>query len=343
MGQRSSALHQYHLCRDLLDHELGIALTPETEALAQAVRAGEIESAEGKRTEETHQESVAAETQYVRSGDIHLAYQVVGRGRNLVFVPGFMGHLDSQWEEPNQAAFFKRLSSLRRLIRYDKRGTGLSDRDALSTSLEERVNDLRTVLDAVVAPKTAMIGLSEGGALSLAFAAAYPERVDALVLWNSFATISKSEDHPWAMTWEQLEQQRALALETWGKGEIVNLFAADSAADVGFSAWWSRFERLSMSPGTAAQNLQWIYKIDVRSLLPMIQVPTLVICSREDILVPPDSSHYLAKRIPGAQLVERPGRDHFSWRDPEVANIIEEFLTGAESGRKSEPVLALKH
>jgi pimeloyl-ACP methyl ester carboxylesterase len=179
------------------------------------------------------------EVRYTRSGEVHIAYQIVGQGlRNLVFVPGFLAHLDFQWEEPSQATFFRRLASFRLLIRFDKRGTGLSDRDISVPTLEDRVDDLLAFMGEAEVRSAALMGLSEGGPLSVAFAAMNPKRVEALVLWNSYATLLRCDDHPWGYTPEEIEHFMTLWHQIWGRGEQVNLFAADAAAvDPSFCSW----------------------------------------------------------------------------------------------------------
>jgi pimeloyl-ACP methyl ester carboxylesterase len=280
------------------------------------------------------------QVEYARSGEIHIAYQVTGRGsRNIVFVPGFLAHLEFQLEEPSQAAFFRRLASLGRLIRFDKRGCGLSDRDASSPTLEERADDLRAVMDQAGALRATLIGLSEGGPLSLAFAAAFPERVEGVVLLNSFAKMGLCDEQPWGTTDEEFELMGSLVQHGWGQGQMVNVFAADAASDAAFCSWWTRFERLAMSPGAAAQGLKWIMGIDVRTVLPLVQTPTLVVCLTGDASISSDHSRYLSERIDGAKLIELPGRDHFPWRATGVLDAIEEFLTGARGTGEAQRVL----
>jgi pimeloyl-ACP methyl ester carboxylesterase len=281
------------------------------------------------------------ETRYARCGNLHVAYQVVGAGPpDLVFVPGVLSHLEHQWDEPLQAAFFRRLASFSRLIRFDKRGAGLSDRVERVPTIEERMDDVRAVMDAAGSERAAILGLSEGGPMGIVFAATYPDRTSKLILWNTFARMA------WAPgTAEERRQQIVDATlrqfeEEWGTGSLVGLFVPSAAADRSFRDWWGRFERLSMSPGAAVEGMRVNFEIDVRDILPSVRVPTLVIRNDGDIL-PRKASRYLADQIPDAHYVDLPGRDHFAWREEDgVTQEIQEFLTGERSAPETERTLA---
>ena len=281
------------------------------------------------------------ETRYARCGNLHIAYQVVGEGPpDLVFVPGVASHLEHQWDEPLQAAFFHRLASFSRLIRFDKRGAGLSDRAERMPAIEERMDDVRAVMDAVGSERAAILGLSEGGPMGIVFAATHPDRTSQLILWNTFARLG------WAPgTFEERRQQiREARLrqyeEGWGTGSLIGRFVPSAAADPNFRDWWGRFERLSMSPGAAVEAMRVNFEIDVRDILPSVRVPTLVIRNEGDH-VPREGQRYLADQIPGARYVELPGSDHFAWREEDgVTQEIQEFLTGERTVPEIERILA---
>lgn len=286
--------------------------------------------------------SAGPETRYAKSGDVHVAYQVVGDGPlDLIFAPGFASHLEYQWEEPLQARFFSRLASFARLIRFDKRGTGLSDPVPSMPTFEERIDDLRAVMDAAGSERATLIGLSEGGAFCTLFAAAHPERVGALVLLGAFARLEHAEDFPAGADPEALDQFAALLDSAWGSGIFDNLFTTSLADDPRFHEWWTRFERLALSPGTATSLFRIYRAIDIRSVLPVIRVPTLVLQAIGDPLAQVDHGRYLAEHIPGARLVEFAGQDHYPWREGElIAGEVEEFLTGERTGIEPDRVLA---
>ena len=266
------------------------------------------------------------ETQYARSGEVHIAYQVLGDGPlDLVFVPGFVSHLEFQWEEPMQARFFRRLASFSRLIRFDKRGSGLSDR-VKTGNLEERMDDVRAVMDAVGSERAALLGLSEGGPLSLAFAATYPKRTSALILWNT-CQVTAGSGLPCGIEPENIDQFIEAIKGQWGTGAFVSFFVASAADDEGFRNWWTRCERLAMSPGAALDGMRWVVEIDARHVLPVIRVPTLVLHATADSVISPDHGRYMAQRIGGARYVELPGEDHFAWTTGDaVTDEVEEFL-----------------
>ncbi|MDX8453166.1 alpha/beta fold hydrolase [Mesorhizobium sp. VK9D] len=280
------------------------------------------------------------ETRYARSGDVRIAYQVVGQGSfDLVFVPGFISNLDLHWEDEGYSRLLKRLSAFSRLILFDKRGTGLSDRvDAHHLpSLETRMDDVRAVMDAAGSGRAAVLGASEGAPMAMLFAATYPERTRALVLYGGYANF-----HKWVMPPERLEAFIETAETSWGTGATLPNFAPGRVDDTHFSQWWARFERLSASPTAAAALARMNADIDVRNILGTISVPTFLIHRRNDARVDPDASRFLARKIAGARLVEISGRDHPIWTGDvdRVADLIEEFLTGEPAVADVERVLA---
>ena len=278
------------------------------------------------------------ETRYAKSGDIHIAYQVIGNGPlNLVFVPGFVSHIDWLWEEPACARFFTELASFARLILFDKRGTGLSDRTLQMPTLEQRMDDVRAVLDTIGVEQAAIIGVSEGGPMSMLFAATYPERTAALVLWGTFA-----ESSTWVATPERLEHILDFVDKAWGTGKSLRSIAPSVADDERFRNWWGRYERLAASPGAAMALIRMNSEIDVRSVLPAVHVPTLVLHRLEDVFIDVSAGRYVAEHIPGAKFVGLSGRDHIAWLGDSdaVLNEIEEFLTGVRHAPERDRVLA---
>ena len=284
------------------------------------------------------QAMVLPETRYTKSGDVHIAYQVVGSGPlDLVFVPGFVSNLEHAWEDPGAAHFLNRLASFSRLIRFDKRGTGLSDRMSGIPTLEERMDDVRAVMDAVGSRRAAVLGISEGGAMSVLFAATYPERVQALVLYGTYGHFSS-----WVLPPERLGPFLDLVERTWGTGETVRVFAPSRAQDERFRQWWARFERSGASPSAVIALMRMNSEIDIRQVLPAISVPTLVLHRTGDSRVNVEAGRYLGAHIPGAKFVELPGNDHAAWvGDTEsITSEIEEFLTGSRATAEPERVLA---
>jgi pimeloyl-ACP methyl ester carboxylesterase/class 3 adenylate cyclase len=281
------------------------------------------------------------QTHYAKSGDINIAYQVVGDGPfDLVFVPGFVSHLDLQWADPRIARFLEKLASFSRLILFDKRGTGLSDPVAAPAPLEERIDDVRAVLDAAGSERAALFGLSEGGPMSILFAATYPERTHSLILCGTFASGTLDPDeNPGGQRWID-EYNRVMALsENWGEGRTLAAFApsADSEQDrIGRGI----FERSAASPLMVRMLFEMLAETDVRDLLPSIRVPTLVL-HREEEFIPVESAHHLAEHIPGARLVVLPGADHIPFYGDAAgyAEEIEEFLTGARHAPPPDRVL----
>lgn len=285
------------------------------------------------------------ETRYARSGDVYIAYQVVGDGpRDLVFIPPFVSHIELYWEEPALAQFLHRLASFSRLILFDKRGTGLSDRvsnDALPT-LEQRMDDVRSVLDAVGSREAALLGPSEGGPMAALFAATYPRRTRALILYGTFASTIRDADYPWTMdavTRRRLIEEMPL---TWGRGTYVDLLAPSLAHDQRFRAWWARLERMGASPSAAMALRAMNGQIDLRPVLSAIHVPTLVLHRAGDRDSSIEEGRYLASRIPGARFVELAGEDHLPWVGDQDAVLgeVEEFLTGARHDPEIDRVLA---
>jgi len=279
------------------------------------------------------------ETRYARSGDVRIAYQVVGDGSlDLVFVPGFVSNIDMFWETA-LAQFFSRLASFSRLILFDKRGTGLSDRDVGIATLEERMDDVRAVMDAAGSKSAALFGFSEGGAMSLLFAATYPQRTRALVLYGSFARsrLNLSDDF--------FNERIALVDRVWGSGEVyLSLVTASEKVDDSLRRLLARFERQSASPSAVATTIRMNREIDVSAVLPSIHIPTLIMHRVGDRTVLVELGRYLSDNIPGARYIELPGDNHVPLLEPEmfdrIADETQEFLTGSRGEVEIDRVLA---
>jgi pimeloyl-ACP methyl ester carboxylesterase len=254
------------------------------------------------------------ETRYAYSGDVSIAYQVLGEGPiDLLIVPGFISHLEQAWEDPSYARFTRNLASFSRLIQFDKRGTGLSDRLTAIPTLEERADDVRTVMDAAGSKRAALFGISEGGPMSIAFAATYPERVSELILYGSIAKGAWAPDYPWGtkLTPEAEDWLEGWRRE-WGGPYNINVWAPSAAHDPRFRQWWAKYLRLGASPSAVINLFKMNTQIDVRSILPAVRVPTLVLHRSGDRAVDVAEGRYLAEHIPGAKFIELSGEDHRS-------------------------------
>jgi class 3 adenylate cyclase len=284
-------------------------------------------------------------TQYAKSGDLSIAYQVIGDGPlDLVLVPGWVSNIELFWEEPSCAHFLRRLSSFARLIFFDKRGTGMSDRLSVTElpMLEERMDDVRAVMDAVGSERAALYGYSEGGPMCALFAATYPERTLAVIADGSFARRIRTADYPWGITEDQYDRFLEEIKVGWGGPVGLAARAPSMVDDQQFSGWWARFLRMSASPAAVLALTRMNLEIDIRHILPAIRVPTLFLHRAGDQTVPAGGSRYMASQIPGGKYVELPGMDHLPWVGPAAATLdeIEEFLTGARPITEPDRVLA---
>jgi class 3 adenylate cyclase len=278
---------------------------------------------------------------YARSDNVNIAYQVIGDGPfDLVLVPGFISHLDLDWDEPRSAYFLRRLASFSRLIRFDKRGTGLSDRPGGLPDLETRMDDVRAVLDAARSERAVLFGYSEGGPMSVLFAGTYPERTSALVLYGTYAKRRDPDnDYPWAPTWAERQTYADETERTWDSDAEMSKMSP--GADEAMSRWWAERARAAASPGAARDLILMNSQIDIRSLLPSIRVPTLVLHRRDDHDSRVEEGQYIAERIPGARFVELLGEDHLPWVDADqILDVVEEFLTGVPRAPEPDRVLA---
>jgi len=276
---------------------------------------------------------------YAKSGDVHIAYRVFGQGStDLVIFPGFISHLDLWWEEPILARWLARLAESVRVIMFDKRGTGLSDRVGRQPGMDERMDDARAVMDAAGVARAAIFGISEGGSFASLFAATHPERCQALALYGAFARFSS-----WFPSPEVLQQFFSYVDNAWGSGASLSRFAPSVAGNKRHRDWWGRFERLGASPAACIEIMRMNGEIDITNILPSIHVPTLVIHRTGDETVNVAGGRELAKHIPGARLVELPGVDHLFYigdNADEILDLIVEFLTGSKSVPVLDRVLA---
>jgi pimeloyl-ACP methyl ester carboxylesterase/DNA-binding winged helix-turn-helix (wHTH) protein len=285
------------------------------------------------------------ETMYARSGEVNIAYQTLGDAPlDLVFVMGWVSHLEYFWREPSFARFLMRLASFSRLILFDKRGTGLSDRVPINKlpTLEQRMDDVRAVMDAVGSERAALCGVSEGGPMCSLFAATYPEKTRALVMMGTYAKRIRDADYPWAPTTEERGHFFEEIRRDWGGPVGVEERAPSVAHDPRFREWWATYLRMGASPGAALALTQMNAEIDVRHVLPSVRVPTLVIHRTDDQCLKVEEGRYVAQRIPGARYVELPGRDHlpFVGDQDSILDEVEEFLTGACHSPEPDRVLA---
>ncbi len=279
------------------------------------------------------------DTRYARSGDLHIAYQVFGEGPvDLVLVPGFISNVEETWENPSAARWLERLGRFARVIAFDKRGTGLSDRAGSVPSLDERMDDARAVMDAAHSERAVLLGISEGGSLAALFAASLPDRCSSLILYGAFAAFSG-----WYPTEEKLAAFYRYVDEKWGTGESVRKYAPSMADDAGFRKIWARHERVGATPAAAKALMRMNEEIDISGVLNAIHVPTLVIHRTDDAAVGIEDGRFLAQHISGARLAEFAGADHLPYIGENAADIadeIQEFVTGSRPAVEVDRILA---
>jgi class 3 adenylate cyclase len=269
---------------------------------------------------------------YAKSRGLSVAYAVIGEGPlDLVVVPGLVSHVEAAFDQPALERTLRRLASFARVITFDKPGTGLSDPVDGAPTLEERMEDLAAVLDAVNADRPALLGVSEGAPMCALFAATYPARTRALIMYGCYARGTADDDYPWAPEPVQVELACELIDAEWGHGALLDLYAPSVAGDPAFARWWARYQRLAASPAMAKAVVRLAAEIDIRDVLPAVAVPTLVVHRRRDGLWPVEGARYVADKIPGARLVELDGVDHamFVGDTDALLGEIETFLTGA--------------
>lgn len=283
------------------------------------------------------------ETKYAESDGLHIAYQVIGNAPvDLIFTPAWTSNVEWYWQDPGVARFFERLASFCRLILFDKRGTGLSDPVIQTSTFEQRLDDIRAVMDAVGSDKAVIFGYSEGGPMSILFAATYPERVSSLVLCGAVAKGVASKDYPWPPKFRSISDKTKQLWEPKTAKNSLYMFAPSVAGDEHIRQWWATNIRLGVSPAAGIDIIKMFHDSDVRQALPIINVPTLVLQRTGDLIAVVEEGRYLADHIPEAKYVELPGTDHLVWwEDSEsVLEEIEEFLTGKRGVIQHDRMLA---
>jgi len=281
---------------------------------------------------------------YAKSGDLNIAYIVEGEGQALdvVWVPPWVSQVEYLWSEDSLRRVMDRLTTFARVITFDRRGSGLSDPLSGAPTLEEQMDDVIAVMDAAGSERAAIAGTLEGGPMAAMFAATHPDRVEALVLYSTFARATWAPDYEWAWSAEERNAHMAQLVEHWGEGYVAGSVAPSSWEDPSFREWAGRLERLAASPSTIKRIFDLIGEFDVRDVLPSIRVPTLVMHRRDDSFIKIEHSRYIASRIPQARFVELEGTDNmFSVGDTEsVLGEVEEFLTGERHSREPDRMLA---
>jgi pimeloyl-ACP methyl ester carboxylesterase len=283
------------------------------------------------------------QTRYTKSGEVNIAYQVVGEGpTDLVLVPGWLSNIEVFWEHPSVAGFLNRLASFCRLILFDKRGTGLSDRVANMPSIETRMDDVRAVMDAANSERAVLFGYSEGGPMCAVFAATYPSRAAGLIMHGSYARRIRAADYPWGTDPAEWERFIETCLRDWGGPVGLDQRVPTMMHDEGFRQWWARYLRMGASPAGAADIMRMNAQIDVRHVLPSIRVPTLILHTTGDRGTPVEASRFLARHILGAKLVEMPGIDHVPYGDTAAHALteVEAFVRALPKEAEPDRVLA---
>jgi DNA-binding SARP family transcriptional activator/pimeloyl-ACP methyl ester carboxylesterase len=340
-GRQADALAVYHDARRVLEDELGIQPSETLRDLERRILQHDptLDMPAQRETQRVEPIRVPVRrpvVRYARSGELNIAYQVVGDGPiDVVLVSGFVSHLEKDWEEPRYAHFLERLASISRLILFDKRGTGLSDRPRDLPDLETRMDDVRAVMDAAGSERAVLFGHSEGAPMALLFSATYPDRARALMLFGAYAKrLDPDGDYPWAPTREARAAYADDVERDWGFESDMKLMCP--SADEAMARWWGERCRAAASPGAVKALIEMNSLIDVRALLPAIHVPTLVVHRGTDFDVKVEEGRYISERIEGARFVELPGADHFVAVDAgQVLDVVEPFL--AECGAAALP------
>ena len=307
-GRQADALSAYRELRTILAEQLGIEPGPELRELEARILRQDARFDYRPARQTDGDDKARPETRYVESGGVHIAYQVLGRGeRDIVCVPGALSHLDLLWEDPETAGFFHRLATLGRLIPFDKRDTGLSDRAPADSPLEERMDDVRAVMHAAGSGEAVLFGYLEGAPMSILFTATYPELVSSLILRAATARYRRAPDYPCGRgSDEMFDSLEKIAAHRWGQGATIDWFLPSRASSPPARQMFARFERMADSPSAFLRIVRMVREIDLRAVLPAIHVPTLVIQRLDDIMTPPCHGRYLASQIAGARYFEQP-------------------------------------
>jgi DNA-binding SARP family transcriptional activator/pimeloyl-ACP methyl ester carboxylesterase len=344
-GRQAEALRAYRDLRSTLVDELGIEPSPELRQL-EALILQQDPSLRFRHVQPNGADELfVPQTRYVESGGVHIAYQVVGGGEpDILFVPGLMSHVELAWEDPGTVAFYTRLAEIGRLIMFDKRDTGLSDRSPGDSPLEQRIQDVQAVMHAASSERAIVFGYSEGAPMAILFAATYPEKVSALILGSAFARWFPAPDYPCGPGAERVyASMEDIGKHRWGQGDTIQWFLPSRADSPRARQAMGRFERMAISPSTFLRMARLIRQIDVRAALPAIRVPTLVIQRTGDRINPPFYGRYIAEHIPGARYFEQPGDHVLRFAEGEELDAmfteIQDFLDSAPSAPEPTRVL----
>jgi DNA-binding SARP family transcriptional activator/pimeloyl-ACP methyl ester carboxylesterase len=325
-GQHSAALRQYLECERILAQELAVSPEPETYELYQLIRS----KREIKQAVSFHR----PEVKFVASRDVHIAYVEMGEGPpDILLISGFISHMEYIWELKEIQLFFDQLSSFSRVIFFDRRGVGLSDRIGYAPTLEDTLEDIQAVMRATGSKHPVLFGYLEGGPTSMLFTATYPQKVSGLILYGTRAKWTRSDNYPWTLTREQYDRWLQNLCENWGETLDLDTYAPDRVHDATLQNWWAKLMRLASSPGSIKAVLEVMRDIDVRDILPTIQTPTLIMQRRGDRAIRVGAGRHLAGQIPGAQYVELDGQDHwfFMGDSQSIIGEIQSFIQNLES------------
>lgn len=350
-GQSAAALRQYESCARLLKENFDLQPETETQALYQAIQSRRYPALESplptsqERSPTPHKlpKHQVPPIDYVRSGDVHIAYQVIGSGPpDVLLIGGFVSHLEQMWYEPGLADFFQQLSEYARLILFDKRGVGLSDRVGYPPTLDHTMEDVQAVMQAVGSHQAVIMGVSEGGPAALLFAASHPDRVSGLILYGTMPRFTRAPDYPWAMRPQQWENWLSYLQENWGGPVSLESFAPSRAHDPALRKWWATLLRSASSPGGVRMVIDVARSIDVRPALPSINAPALVLHRTDDRMIFVGGGRYMAEALPDARFVEQPGQDHWWWIGDASGLLveIEHFLGTLQAPQLFSKVLA---
>jgi DNA-binding SARP family transcriptional activator/pimeloyl-ACP methyl ester carboxylesterase len=335
-GQHAAALRQYKECERILEQELGVSPEPKTTELYQNILLR-------RETNVPKPAAARPEVRYVASGEVQIAYVEMGEGPvDILWVLGYVTHMEHMWELPALANFFQEQASYSRVILFDRRGVGLSERIGYPPTLEDTLDDTLAVMRATGAKHPVLIGYLEGGPNCMLFAATYPERLSGLVLYGTRAKWTRSDDYPWMITREQYDSWLNYVCENWGEPHHLNHYAPSRAHDPELQEWWAKFVRLASSPMGIKAVLEVMRDIDVRHILPAISTPTLIIARKDDKVTRAGAARHLASQIPGARYVELEGQDHwpFMGDSQSILREIKKFVQNIGSPQVPERMLA---
>jgi len=335
-GQHAAALRQYKECERILGQELGVPPQPETTELYQNIRLH-------REIETPPPTTVRPEVKYTASGDIQIAYVVIGEGPvDILYVCGYITHMEHMWELPEFASFFEEQASFSRVILFDRRGVGLSERVGYPPTMEDTMDDILAVMRATGSKHPVLVGYLEGGPNSILFAATYPERVSGLILYGTCAKWTRSDDYPWMITQEQYDRWLQNIYVHWGEAFNLEAYAPSRAHEPELQKWWAKFMRLASSPEGIKAVLEVMRDIDVCHILPTIRTPTLILQRRGNKVIRVGAARHLAGQVPGARYIELEGQDLFAFigDSQSILREIQNFVQDLDSPAIPESVLA---